>query len=82
MKTREADIKEKAQDCAPLELKLKLGRAVFSRGESVMGDLVNQLCTGYSLLLRLQSSGYRDRLNDVFLMHKRVESTRTATVFV
>lgn len=37
-----------------------MARAAIIRGERVTRDFVEQVCTGYSSVLRTQTSGYQD----------------------
>lgn len=44
-----------------------MARAAISHGERINRDFVNRVCTEWSLLLRVQSTSYREILNAMFV---------------
>lgn len=57
---------EMSRDKGRLERELETTRAAFGRGERVIYDFAECICTGYTALMRVKTLSYRDPPNAVF----------------
>lgn len=65
MEASEATLQAKDWECGELSSVLASARNAVGRGEGLMHDFAERVCTGYTSLLHTQAASYRDRLNHV-----------------